>query len=119
MCWKSQSIRAENPGIPTDFLRQYGRGGRIFSMMDGLASVGQAALFLGNYDVVAFEKDRTIWTEAKNVLDEWVISLKQKEAKIAKAITQRHEVLHFHFHLQYRSKLNFEKREKIKSTKKK
>ena len=36
-----------------DFLQQFGNGGRIFSMMDGLASVGQAALSLGNYEVIA------------------------------------------------------------------
>ena len=62
-------------------------------MMDGLASVGQAALYLGGYDVVAFEKDRRTWEEARKVLEEWVVTLKQKESKLSKAITQSHEVI--------------------------
>ena len=37
-------------------------------MMDGLGAIGQAAISLGGYEVIAFEKDRDMWLEAQKIL---------------------------------------------------
>ena len=47
-------------------------------MMDVLASVGQAALSLGNYEVIAFEKDRVMWKEAHSVLIDHIVGNQHK-----------------------------------------
>ena len=65
--------------VVSDFLFQFGDGGLIFSMMDGLGSVTQAAISLGNYDVVAFEKDRICWTAAQNVISQFLIQQERQE----------------------------------------
>ena len=51
----------------------------IFSMLDGLSSVSQAALHLGYFDVVAFEQDKRIWEEAGEVVAEEIKKLKARE----------------------------------------
>ena len=50
-----------------DFLYQFGQGGLLFSMMDGLSPVSLAAIHLGDYDVIAFEADRENWIAAQEV----------------------------------------------------
>ena len=80
-----------------DFLQQFGTGGRIFSMMDGLASVGQAALSLGGYEVIAFEKDRTMWKEAHSVLIDHIVGLDNQQKQYAARISRSVEVIRFSF----------------------
>ena len=75
-----------------DFLQQFGTGGRIFSMMDGLASVGQAALSLGNYEVIAFEKDRLMWKEANAVLVDHIVGLENQHKQYVARISRSVEV---------------------------
>ena len=74
------------------FLQQFGNGGRIFSMMDGLASVGQAALSLGNYEVIAFEKDRVMWKEAHSVLIDHIVGLENQQKAYITRISRSLEV---------------------------
>ena len=78
-----------------DFLQQFGSGGRIFSMMDSLASVGQAALSLGTYEVVAFEKDRTMWKEAHTVLIDHIVGIENQQKAYTLRISRAVEVKSF------------------------
>ena len=48
-------------------------------MMDGLGAIGQAAISLGGYEVIAFEKDREMWLEAQKIF--WIILLSRKIRK--------------------------------------
>ena len=56
----------------SDFLYQFGRGGLVFSGMDGLGAVVEACIHMGGYDVVACEKDPRIWEEAKQNIAEFI-----------------------------------------------
>ena len=62
-------------------------------MLDGLASVSQAALHLGHFDVIAFENDKRIWEEAGKVVASEIEKLKGKDksfrAKIAKSLHEQ------------------------------
>jgi len=76
------------------FLQQFGSGsGRIFSMMDGLGAIGQAALSVGGYEVIAFEKNRDMWKEAQKVLMDHILSKEGQEQAIAHRISKSLEVL--------------------------
>ena len=56
----------------------------IFSMLDGLGAVSQAALQLGFFDVIAFEKDEATWTAAGKVVANEIEKLKKKEQNLMK-----------------------------------
>ena len=60
--------------------------------MDGLASVGQAGLSLGNNEVIAFEKDRVMWKEAHSVLINHVVGLKNQHKAYVTRISRSVEV---------------------------
>ena len=44
-------------------------------MLDGLAPVAQAALHLGNTDVIAFESDRATWEAAADIIAKEITKL--------------------------------------------
>ena len=62
------------------FLQQFQEGGRIFSMMDGLGAIGQAAISLGGYKVFAFEKTRHVARSTNNSLDHILMKETQQKA---------------------------------------
>ena len=68
--------------VIADFLFQFGDGGLIFSMMDGLSAVTQAAISLGDYDVVAFEKDRICWNYAQSVISQFILHQEKQEKQM-------------------------------------
>ena len=65
------------------FLQQFFDGGRIFSMMDGLGAIGQAALSLGGYEVFAFEKNRDMWQEAQTILYDHILQMETQQKSLA------------------------------------
>jgi hypothetical protein len=83
--------------VVADFLFQFGKGGLIFSMMDSLAAVTQAAINLGGYDVVAFEKDRTTGMYAQEVVTNF-LSAHEKQHKQMKTKLQNSFEVHDCFH---------------------
>lgn len=88
------------------FLQQFGNGGRIFSMMDGLGAIGQAAIALGGYEVIAFEKNTDMWQEAQTIIYDHILSKETHEKSIALRITKQVEVILFSDHsLQIQSAL--------------
>ena len=60
----------------------------ICSFLDGLASVALAALHLGNFDVIAFEKDRATWEAAGEIVTKQIEKLQAKEAALNKKLQQ-------------------------------
>ena len=56
----------------------------ICSMLDGLGAVSQAALQLGSFDVIAFEKDEATWNAAGRVVANEIEKLKKKEQEVMK-----------------------------------
>lgn len=71
-----------------NFFYQFGNpnGGIIFDAMSGLCSVGQMALELGNWDVVAFEKDEATWRRACDVISNHIQNLNKKEKQMVSMI---------------------------------
>lgn len=65
--------------VVSDFLFQFGDGGLIFSMMDGLSPTTLAAIQLGSYDVVAFESNSVTWHYAQEVVAAFIDQQKKKE----------------------------------------
>lgn len=63
------------------FFYQFGDpyGGLIFDANSGLCSTGQMALEFGNWDVIAFEKDRTIWQKACDIIRDHVDRCNKKD----------------------------------------
>jgi len=57
-------------------------------MLDGLASVSQAALHLGNFDVIAFESDHRIWEEAGSIISNEIEKLKARDTTIKSKLTK-------------------------------
>ena len=53
-------------------------------MLDGLAPVAQAALHLGNTDVIAFESDRATWEAAADIIAKEITKLQGTERMIQK-----------------------------------
>lgn len=78
--------------VVADFLFQFGDGGLIFSMMDGLSAVTQAAISLGNYDVVAFEKDSVCWTYAQDVISTFLMQQEKQEKHMESKMKASFEV---------------------------
>lgn len=77
------------------FLYQFSPPGEsqvIVSMLDGLGTVAQAALHLGNFDVIAFEKDPMTWNAAIKVFSQEIEKLKKKEDLMEKKIQQALDV---------------------------
>jgi len=72
-----------------DFLIQFTDGGTIFSMMDGLATVAQAAYFVGGWNVVAFESDRDIWRAGYRELAKFIDYQEKKELSISREIDKQ------------------------------
>ena len=98
---KTRKDIADNPINPArkpwqvfaSFLQQFGSGsGRIFSMMDGLGAIGQAALSVGGYEVIAFEKNRDMWKEAQSVLLDHIMFMEHQEQAISHRIKHSLEV---------------------------
>ena len=52
-------------------------------MMDGLGAIGQAAISVGGYEVIAFEKNRDMWKEAQKVLLDHIMFKENQEQSIA------------------------------------
>jgi len=71
-----------------DFLVSFGNGGTILSMMEGLGTVCEAALFLGNYDVYAFEADPVIWKEAQRNISHFITKMEKKEKNVTKKLRE-------------------------------
>jgi hypothetical protein len=82
--------------VPADFLFQFGAGGLIFSMMDGLSSVTLAAISLGTYDVVAFETDRVCWTYAQDVIAGFLLQQEKQTKQLEQKLRASYEVLFSH-----------------------
>ena len=62
------------------------QGGTIFSGFDGLATVVIAAMYLQNFNVVAFEKDEQIWKAAIEEVTSFAQSMDNKMSKLVKLI---------------------------------
>lgn len=75
-----------------DFLFQFGEGGLIFSMMDGLSPTTLAAIHLGNYDVVAFEVNRVTWQYAQEIVAGFLDQKAKKEKVLQAKIIGSYEV---------------------------
>ena len=86
-------------GNPVNPARQWfsWRWGNHFSMMDGLSSVTQAAISLGDYDVVAFEKDRVCWTYVQTIISQFIIQQEKQEKQMQVKLKASYEVCIF-FH---------------------
>jgi len=63
-------------------------------MMDGLGSVSEAALYIGNYNVYAFEIDPKTWQAAQKNLSFFISKLKKKDLEISKQL-QSYGGLHY------------------------
>ena len=74
-----------------DFLYQFGQGGVLFSMMDGLAPVACAAIRLETYDVIAFEADRNTWL-AQEVVIKFIQQEEHREKQFEAKMTKSEEV---------------------------
>jgi hypothetical protein len=75
-----------------DFLYQFGKGGLLFSMMDGLSPVSLAAIHLGEYDVIAFEADRETWMAAQEVIGDFQQQHQKRQRLYAARIRNDFEV---------------------------
>ena len=82
--------------VIADFLFQFGDGGLIFSMMDGLSAVTQAAISLGDYDVVAFEKDRICWNHAQSVISQFILHQEKQEKQMKIQLQASYDVRFSH-----------------------
>lgn len=78
-----------------NFFYQFGNpnGGIIFDAMTGLCSTGQMALELGNWDVIAFEKDEATWKLACDVIRNHIVALDSREKTFANQVTSQVEVI--------------------------
>lgn len=61
-------------------------------MLDGLGTVAQAAVHLGNFDVIAFEKDPATWDAAIKVFSQEIEILKKKEVVMKNKIKESLQV---------------------------
>lgn len=64
----------------------------IVSMLDGLGTVAQAAVHLGNFDVIAFEKDPVTWDAAIKVFSQEIEILTKKEESLKTKIKEAYAV---------------------------
>jgi predicted RNA methylase len=60
----------------------------IFSMLDGLGAVAQAAIHLGNFDVICFEKDRRTWEAAVKIVTNEIEKVRKVKAGTLRKIKQ-------------------------------
>lgn len=64
----------------------------IVSMLDGLGAVAQAALNLGHFDVIAFEKDPVTWMAAVKVISQEIAKMNKKEKDFQNKIREALDV---------------------------
>ena len=67
-------------------------------MMDGLGAIGQAAISVGGYEVIAFEKNREMWKEAQKVLMDHILFKENQEKSISQRISNSLAVCLFTIH---------------------
>ena len=67
-------------------------GGKVFCGMAGLASVAQAALELGSWDAVLFEKDAKIFEYAQKAITDHINILDKKMKHLEYTARQKSEV---------------------------
>ena len=66
-------------------------GGLIFDANSGLCPTGQMALELGNWDVIAFEKDRATWEKASQIIQAHVEAVNRKDDVMLQQIANSFE----------------------------
>lgn len=78
-----------------NFFYQFGSptGGVLFDAMTGLCSTGQMALEIGNWDVIAFEKDDATWRMACDVIRSHIAALNTKEKSFAKQVSSNVDLI--------------------------
>jgi hypothetical protein len=83
--------------VVADFLYQFGNGGLIFSMMDGLSPTSLAAIHLGDYDVIAFEANREMWLSAQEAVGDFLQQHQKRQRLYMSGIRNDFEVCSIFF----------------------